>query len=107
MTFMDFLTKLDDIAWGVPMLCLIMGGGLLLTIRLKGMQFKKIGLALKYMVQNEEDGEGEVTSFGALCNHLSTLSWYRKSDKRKMRRLSWYRIYCKQEKNSGFHSCRN
>ena len=71
MTFMDFLTKLDDIAWGIPMLCLIMGGGLLLTIRLKGMQFRKIGLALKYMLQNEEDGEGEVTSFGALCTALS------------------------------------
>lgn len=53
------------------MLCLIMGGGLLLTIRLRGMQFKKIGLALKYMLQNEEDGEGEVTSFGALCTALS------------------------------------
>lgn len=71
MTFMDFLTKLDDIAWGIPMLCLIMGGGLLLTIRLKGMQFKRLGLALKYMLKNEEDGEGEVTSFGALCTALS------------------------------------
>ncbi|MGN0727582.1 MAG: alanine/glycine:cation symporter family protein [Anaerovoracaceae bacterium] len=68
---MDFLTKLDDIAWGIPMLCLIMGGGLLLTIRLKGMQFKRLGLALKYMLKNEEDGEGEVTSFGALCTALS------------------------------------
>ena len=71
MTFMDFLTKLDDIAWGIPMLCLIMGGGLVLTIRLKGMQFKRLGLALKYMLKNEEDGEGEVTSFGALCTALS------------------------------------
>ena len=71
MTFMDFLTKLDDIAWGIPMLCLIMGGGLLLTIRLKGMQFKRLGLALKYMLKNEEDGEGEVTSCGALCTALS------------------------------------
>ena len=71
MTFMDFLTKLDDIAWGIPMLCLIMGGGLLLTIRLKGMQFKRLGVALKYMLKNEEDGEGEVTSFGALCTALS------------------------------------
>ena len=71
MTFMDFLTKLDDIAWGIPMLCLIMGGGLLLTIRLKGMQFKRLGLALKYMLKNEEDGEGEVTSFGALCTALA------------------------------------
>ena len=68
---MDILTKLDDIAWGVPMLCLIMGGGLLLTIRLRGMQFRKIGLALKYMWKNEENGTGEVSSFAALCTALS------------------------------------
>lgn len=71
MNFMEILVKLDDIAWGIPMLCLIMGTGILLTIRLKGMQFRKLGLALKYMVQNEEGGEGEVTSFGALCTALS------------------------------------
>ncbi len=71
MKFMDFLTVLDDFAWGVPMLVLIMGGGLLLTIRLGGLQFRKLGLALKYMWKNEADGSGEVTSFAALCTALS------------------------------------
>ncbi|MDD5823964.1 MAG: sodium:alanine symporter family protein [Firmicutes bacterium] len=71
MTFMDFLTVLDDFAWGVPMLVLIVGGGLLLTIRLGGLQFRKLGLALKYMWKNEADGSGEVTSFAALCTALS------------------------------------
>ena len=71
MTFMEFLKAADDIAWGVPMLCLIMGTGILLTIRLKGLQLRKLGLALKYMVKNEEDGEGEVSSFGALCTAMS------------------------------------
>ncbi|MBQ0004253.1 MAG: sodium:alanine symporter family protein [Clostridiales bacterium] len=71
MTFMDFLTVLDDFAWGIPMLCLIVGGGLLLTIRLKGLQFRKLGLALKYMWKNEANGAGEVTSFAALCTALS------------------------------------
>ena len=71
MTFMDFLTKLDDLAWGVPMLILIMGTGLLLTVRLGVLQFRKLGLALRYMVKNEKDGVGEVTSFGALCTALS------------------------------------
>lgn len=71
MTFMDFLTKLDNLAWGVPMLILIMGTGLLLTVRLGVLQFRKLGLALRYMVKNEKDGEGEVTSFGALCTALS------------------------------------
>ncbi|MCQ2554203.1 MAG: alanine:cation symporter family protein [Clostridia bacterium] len=71
MTFMDILNKLDDIAWGVPMLCLIMGAGILLTVRLKGLQFRKMGLALKYMFKNEKEGEGEVSSFAALCTALS------------------------------------
>lgn len=71
MTFMDFLTKLNDLAWGVPMLILIMGTGLLLSVRLGVLQFRKLGLALRYMVKNEEDGIGEVTSFGALCTALS------------------------------------
>ena len=47
MTFMDFLTKLDNLAWGVPMLILIMGTGLLLTVRLGVLQFRKLGLALR------------------------------------------------------------
>ena len=71
MTFMEILTKLDDLAWGIPMLILIMGGGLLLTVRLGGLQFRKLGLALRYMWKNEEDGHGEVSSFAALCTALS------------------------------------
>lgn len=71
MTFMDILTKLDDFAWGIPMLALIVGGGLFLTIRLGGLQFHKLGLALKYMWKNEENGTGEVSSFAALCTALS------------------------------------
>ncbi|MDO4518148.1 MAG: sodium:alanine symporter family protein [Bacillota bacterium] len=71
MTFMDVLTKIDDFAWGIPMLALIIGGGILLTIRLKGLQFRKLGLALKYMLKNEANGSGEVTSFAALCTALS------------------------------------
>jgi len=48
-----------------------MACGLLLTVRLRGIQITKLGKALKYMVQNEEGGHGEVTSFGALCTSLS------------------------------------
>lgn len=35
------------------------------------LQIRKLPLALKWMVKNEENGEGEVTSFGALCTALS------------------------------------
>ena len=67
----QFLDAVDSFVWGVPLLVLIMGTGLLLTIRLKGMQFIKLGRALKYMVRNEEGASGEVSSFGALCTALS------------------------------------
>ncbi len=71
LTFSDFLTKVDDIVWGVPLMVLIMAGGLLLTIRLGLLQVRKLPLALKWMIKNEEDGEGEISSFSALCTALS------------------------------------
>lgn len=67
----QFLDSVDAFVWGVPLLVLIMGTGILLTIRLKGMQFVKLGRALKYMVRNEKGAAGEVTSFGALSTALS------------------------------------
>ena len=50
---------------------LILAGGILLTVRLGVMQFRKLPLALKWMVKNEEGGEGEISSFSALCTALS------------------------------------
>lgn len=65
------LVSIDDFVWGVPLICLILVVGIYLTIRLKGIQIRKLPKALKYMVKNEENGTGEVTSFGALCTALS------------------------------------
>ncbi len=70
-TINEFLVAIDDVVWGVPLIVLIMAGGLLLTTRLGLLQVRKLPLALKWMVKNEKDGEGEVTSFGALCTALS------------------------------------
>ena len=58
LSFTAILDQIDGVVWGVPMIILIMGTGILLTIRLKVMQFGKLGLALKYMVKNESDGVG-------------------------------------------------
>lgn len=70
-SFNKLLGMIDDFVWGPPLMVLILAGGLLLTIRLGLLQFRKLPLALKWMVKNEEGGEGEVTSFGALCTALS------------------------------------
>ena len=71
MTITQVLEAIDGVVWGLPLIILIMGTGILLTIRLGVLQFRKLGKALKYMVKNEEDGIGEVTSFGALCTALA------------------------------------
>lgn len=62
-----FLKAVDDFVWGVPLMVLIMAGGIMLTVRLGLLQMRKLPLALKWMVKNEEGGDGEITSFGALC----------------------------------------
>lgn len=67
----EWLVKIDDFVWGVPLMVLILAGGLLLTVRTGLLQIRRLPLALKWMVKNEDGGEGEVTSFGALCTALS------------------------------------
>ncbi len=67
----EALGKIDDFVWGVPLIVLILAVGILLTIRTSGVQVRHLGKALKFMVKNEEGGEGQITSFGALCTALS------------------------------------
>lgn len=67
----EFLVKIDDLVWGVPLIVLILACGVWLTVRTGLLQVLHLGKALRFMVKNEEDGHGEVTSFGALCTALS------------------------------------
>lgn len=65
------IKAVDDVVWGWPLMILILLTGLYLTIRLGLLQVRRLPTALKFMVRNEEDGVGEVSSFGALCTALS------------------------------------
>lgn len=67
----NFLNQLDNIVWGIPLMALILVGGIFLTVRLYLLQIRRLPLALKWMVKNEEGGKGEITSFAALCTALS------------------------------------
>ena len=67
----SFLTTVDNLVWGVPLMVLIMAGGILLTVRLGLLQMRRLPLALKWMFKNEEEGDGEISSFAALCTALS------------------------------------
>ena len=66
-----FITWFDGVVWGLPLIILILVTGIFLTVRLGLLQVRYLGKALKFMVKNEEDGHGEVTSVGALCTALS------------------------------------
>ena len=57
--------------WYYPIIVLIIFTGFLLTIRLRGIQFRKTGKALKLMLKDNAAGSGEVSTFGALCISLS------------------------------------
>ena len=62
---------IDDKIWGLPLITVILLTGIYLTLRLGFLQIRHLGKALRYMVKNEDGGDGEVSSFGALCTALS------------------------------------
>lgn len=72
---MEFLENavsvLSSIIWGPPMLILLVGTGLYLTIILKGMQFRVLPHALKLIFHKEPDGKGEISHFAALMTALA------------------------------------
>ena len=69
--FDQILTKIDDIVWGIPTIALILITGIVLTIRLRGVQFTKLGRGFKTLFSKPEGGKGEVSPFAALCTALS------------------------------------
>ena len=75
MTISEFITKMDDIAWGSVVLCLLVGVGVILTIGTKFLQFRKFGYAMKNTIgkvfKKQQAGKGEVTPLQALTTALA------------------------------------
>lgn len=66
--------QIDSFVWGAPLLILLVGTGIYLTIRLGLLQIFKLPLAFKYLFSEEkglEKAEGDVSSFAALCTALA------------------------------------
>ena len=68
---LDILNEIDSFVWGPPLLVLLVGTGIWLTIRLKLIQIFKLGEALKLIFSAKNDGSGDVNSFKALCTALA------------------------------------
>jgi len=68
------LSKVSDIVWGTPMLVLLLGTGVFLTIRLWGVQFYGLvhALYLAFVKRREADEElGDISHFQALMTALA------------------------------------
>ena len=57
--------------WGPPMLILLVGTGLYLTILLKGLQFRALPLALCMIFHREQQEKGDISHFAALMTALA------------------------------------
>jgi AGCS family alanine or glycine:cation symporter len=68
---LDMLNAIDSFVWGPPLLILLVGTGIWLTIRLRLIQVLKLGQALRLIFKAENDGNGDVNSFKALCTALA------------------------------------
>ena len=68
-------SAINGVVWGVPMLVLLVGAGILLTIRTFGVQFRKFGYAMKNTLgkvfTKAEAKEGEMTPFQAMSTALA------------------------------------
>jgi AGCS family alanine or glycine:cation symporter len=71
----NFVEQFDAIVWGIPMLVLLIGTGLFLSIRLGFLQFRKFGFIMRHTVgrlfEKKTNKEGSLTPIQALTTALA------------------------------------
>ena len=65
------LDAIDSFMWGPPLITLLVGTGIFLTLRLKLLQVVRLPKALGLIFKAKNHGEGDVSSFKALCVALA------------------------------------
>lgn len=67
------LQQIRDFVWGPPLIILLVGTGIYLTIRLRGLQIRTLwhSLYLALVKRKEEGSEGDITHFQALMTALA------------------------------------
>lgn len=75
MTFADIIEKIDNFVWGPVMLVLLVGTGVVLTIRLRFLPWRNLGYALRKTLSKEsrktQKGTGDISPFSALTTALA------------------------------------
>ena len=70
-SFLPILSAVDAFLWGVPLITLLVGTGILLTIRLSLIQVVHLPRALGLILRAKNRGAGDISSFKALCVALA------------------------------------
>ena len=67
---LQFFQNLDNLVWGAPLLVLLVGTGIYLTLRLGLLQIRYLPKAFR-LIFTEDKGHGDISSFGALATALA------------------------------------
>ena len=70
-TINNIVGKINGVAWGWPMIFLLLGTHVFLTIRTGFIQRHTVARGIKLSVTKDPDAEGEVSNFGALTTALA------------------------------------
>jgi AGCS family alanine or glycine:cation symporter len=70
---LERVTAIRDAVWGVPLIVLLVGTGVYLTLLLRGLQFRQLwnALYLAFLKRREEGAEGDISHFQALMTALA------------------------------------
>ncbi len=71
LTAYQILTTISDTVWDPFMMVLLIGTGIFLTFRLRGIQARKLVYTLRLMLERKEEGRGDISPFRALMTTLS------------------------------------
>src|SRR5262245_2456754 len=70
--FEQIIEQIKNWVWGAPLLILLAGTGIYITILLKGVQFRYLGYALKQaFVPQKKQADGDISPFEALMTSLA------------------------------------
>lgn len=68
--FAEIVSQIDGIVWGIPMIVILFGTHLFMTFK-TGIVQRHLFKGIRLSVSKDEDGEGEISQFGALATALA------------------------------------
>ncbi|MGU7905635.1 alanine/glycine:cation symporter family protein [Streptococcus suis] len=68
---LELFKAINNLVWGPPLLLLLVGTGVYFTLRLGVFQIGKLPTAFRLIFSSDQSGQGDVSSFAALCTALA------------------------------------